>query len=201
MGMDITCIRVKPYRLGSEVVLDVQQIIPLPEAKDYEVKVREQEQENRKARSANEVEWSGNWYSNVSEGPARSWKDMCDFGFIAAGGGLRWSEPLKKLKLGDKVYAYQSGSGYVGYGVVSTEAMPVQQFQVEVIKERPLQQPGLLHDLDNPDITEWVVGVVWNKTVGLEEAKKMSGMFANQASVCRLMHLETLKFLRESFHA
>ena len=39
--LDIRCIRISPYRLGARVLLDVQQIIPLPEAADYQVRIRE----------------------------------------------------------------------------------------------------------------------------------------------------------------
>lgn len=47
-GLDLRCIRLRPYRSGSEVLVDVSQIIPLPEAAAYEVKLREQEREKRK---------------------------------------------------------------------------------------------------------------------------------------------------------
>lgn len=47
--LDITCIRLRPYRMGTEVLIDATQIIPLPEAADYEVKVKAQEKEKRKA--------------------------------------------------------------------------------------------------------------------------------------------------------
>lgn len=46
--LDITCIRLCPYRMGSDILIDATQIIPLPEATDYEVKVRAQEKEKRK---------------------------------------------------------------------------------------------------------------------------------------------------------
>jgi hypothetical protein len=49
--LDITCIRLHPYKLGDTLLIDVSQIIPLPEAADYEVKVREQEQEVRKGKT------------------------------------------------------------------------------------------------------------------------------------------------------
>jgi len=39
--LDIRCVRLKPYRLAADVFLDVQQIIPLPEAQDYLVRARE----------------------------------------------------------------------------------------------------------------------------------------------------------------
>lgn len=38
-GLDIRCVRVKPYELNSQLVLDVQQLIPLPEAQDYIIQV------------------------------------------------------------------------------------------------------------------------------------------------------------------
>lgn len=42
-GLDIRCVRLAPYRLGDRVVLDVQQVIPLPEASDYQVKIRQKQ--------------------------------------------------------------------------------------------------------------------------------------------------------------
>ena len=51
-SLDITCIRFIPYRLGDSVLIDVSQIIPLPEAADYEVKIREQNFEVKKVKSA-----------------------------------------------------------------------------------------------------------------------------------------------------
>lgn len=46
--LDITCIRLRPYRIGADVVVDATQIIPLPEAQEYEVKVKAQAKEKRK---------------------------------------------------------------------------------------------------------------------------------------------------------
>jgi hypothetical protein len=50
-GLDIRCIRLKPYKDGSRVLLDVQTVIPLPEAEDYQVKVREKQQKERISRN------------------------------------------------------------------------------------------------------------------------------------------------------
>lgn len=38
-GLDIRCVRLKPYEMDSRVVLDAQQLIPLPEAQDYTIQV------------------------------------------------------------------------------------------------------------------------------------------------------------------
>jgi len=54
--LDITCVRLRPHRLGNEVLIDIQQIIPLPEAAEYETKIRAQQQETRRLKSnRNEV--------------------------------------------------------------------------------------------------------------------------------------------------
>lgn len=39
-NMDISCFRIVAYRMGAEVLLDLQQIIPLPEAKDFQIQQR-----------------------------------------------------------------------------------------------------------------------------------------------------------------
>jgi hypothetical protein len=50
--LDIRCVRLKPYKLGDEIILDIEQIIPLPEAEDYQVRVKEQTEERRAAAKA-----------------------------------------------------------------------------------------------------------------------------------------------------
>ncbi|WP_228040601.1 hypothetical protein [Nodosilinea sp. LEGE 07088] len=39
--LDIRCVRLQPYKLGDELLLDIEQIIPLPEAEEYQVRIRE----------------------------------------------------------------------------------------------------------------------------------------------------------------
>jgi hypothetical protein len=39
--LDIRCVRLKPYKLQDKLLIDVTQIIPLPEAAEYQVRVRE----------------------------------------------------------------------------------------------------------------------------------------------------------------
>lgn len=50
--LDIRCVRLQPYKLGEELLLDIEQIIPLPEAEEYQVKVREQASAQRAAASS-----------------------------------------------------------------------------------------------------------------------------------------------------
>lgn len=48
-GLDVRCVRMRPYDNGGKVLLDVQQIIPLPETVDYQIRIRERKQSERKA--------------------------------------------------------------------------------------------------------------------------------------------------------
>lgn len=45
--LDIQCIRLKPYRLLDKILLDVQQIIPLPEAAEFQTQIRAKENAER----------------------------------------------------------------------------------------------------------------------------------------------------------
>ena len=49
--IDIRCVRLCPYLDGEKRLIDVQQIIPLPEANEYQVQLREKEQVGRKKRA------------------------------------------------------------------------------------------------------------------------------------------------------
>ena len=41
--IDIRRVRLRPYQDGNKCLIDVQQIIPLPEANEYQVQLREKE--------------------------------------------------------------------------------------------------------------------------------------------------------------
>ena len=45
--LDITCIRIKPYKYKDELLINIQQIIPLPEVRDYQVRAQQKSEERR----------------------------------------------------------------------------------------------------------------------------------------------------------
>ena len=51
--IDIRCIKLMPYRLDQELLLDIVQIYPLPEAADYQVRLKEKEHKERRIRVQN----------------------------------------------------------------------------------------------------------------------------------------------------
>jgi len=73
--LDIICIRLRPYRIGDQVLIDATQIIPLPEAADYEVKVKAQEKEKRKVQGARQELYRKFWSQLIerSKGQTELW--------------------------------------------------------------------------------------------------------------------------------
>lgn len=50
--LDIRCVRMRPYSLSGRVLVDVQQIIPPPEAAEYQVRLREKNRKERMPRTS-----------------------------------------------------------------------------------------------------------------------------------------------------
>ncbi len=49
-GLDIRCWRLRPYTLEGRVLIDAQQLIPLPEAEAFQIRVREKNEQQRSVR-------------------------------------------------------------------------------------------------------------------------------------------------------
>ena len=145
--------------------------------------------------------WTGLYYANVGESKDRAWEDMRRLGFLSAGGGGKYIRALNTLRAGNYVMAYQKQAGYVGLGKVLTSAVPVSDFEVDgtPILSLAMQAADFGHNLGDPDLCEFVVGVQWIKAYPLAEAKTFQGAFANQHVVCKLRDAETLRFLAQFF--
>lgn len=59
-GLDIYCVRMVPYTYQDQILLDVQQVIPLPEAEEYQIRVREKAQQERASRRDNTAQQTRN---------------------------------------------------------------------------------------------------------------------------------------------
>lgn len=70
--LDVTCIRLRPYKFGERLLVDASQIIPLPEAADYEIKVRAQAQETKKARTARQELFRRFWAQLIDKSRAKT---------------------------------------------------------------------------------------------------------------------------------
>lgn len=153
--------------------------------------------------SSRKTPWQGYWFVNVGEGPHRTWKDSRKYRFLAAGGGSWYSDSIKKLKEGAQVFAYLKGHGYVGYGVVTSEAVMINEFVVASEDKRlldlPLDAEHPDRGINDPEQSEWVVDIEWKRTFAAEEAQWFQGAFANQNVACKLRHPETVDFLERVF--
>ena len=163
----------------------------------------DQQQVVERAESKRKAPWTGYYYVNAGHDPdVRDWEDMREFGFIAAGYGRFFSEQLERLNPGDPIYVYQKSCGYVGFGVVTAASVMAKEFHTadgSALIDIRLRQQAILHDSDDPEKADYLVGVEWRDTVAINEAKTFSGIFANQHVVCKLTHPGTLDFLAESF--
>lgn len=151
------------------------------------------------------------------EGPCRNLDDYIKYSFISAGQKRQktnylFSDEIRRLKKGMYFFAYHRREknendkhigGYIGFGKVLEDPVPIEQFTVNGKKlyELPLTQPGIKRNYDNK-ACEWVARVDWIKTVSREDAFFYSGIFVSRNTVCRIdreKHKETLDFLYEKF--
>jgi hypothetical protein len=135
--------------------------------------------------------WDGkSWFFNIGEVGLTpySWEDSQRYSFICAGGGKRHRQIMKNLKVGDIVYAYVSGNGYVGVGTVTKIAM---RFQEAVLADgktelMDLQQKGNLvgnyNSSSDDDKCDWIVLVKWEKAVEKNLAVRLNPIVPSTAS-------------------
>lgn len=70
-NLDITCIKIQPYNDNGKILIDIQQIIPLPEAEDYQIKVRRKLEEKRDIRKESSRDYSKYQFNNMELGKGK----------------------------------------------------------------------------------------------------------------------------------
>ncbi|MEH6442840.1 MAG: hypothetical protein V7784_02995 [Oceanospirillaceae bacterium] len=121
---------------------------------------------------------------------------------IAAGQGARYSNSLKKLRVGDRIFAYLKGAGYVGFGEILHEAVMVKDFITEdgtPLLECNLRSEKPSENSSDEKLSDYSVKVNWIKSFPAKNAKSFQGIFANQNVVCKLRHESTLKYIHKQF--
>jgi hypothetical protein len=135
--------------------------------------------------------WDGkSWFFNIGEvGPdSYSWNDSQKHSFICAGGGKRYRQIAQNFKLGNVIYAYVSGSGYVGVGTVIKIAMPFREATLEDGKTKLVdlwqagQLTGIYNDSGDDDKSDWIVLVKWEKAVEKSQAVRLVPIVPSTAS-------------------
>lgn len=188
--VDVTCYRMTAYLLDDRLLVDFQRIIPLKEAEDYQIKVRNKQLVEQTERAAR-VPWNGEFYANFGTSPHRCWDDARKFGFISAGGGGWFSRTLNLLEPGARVWVNRPGIGYVGVAEVLATPMTQDEFMVdtEAGRRRYVDVSAVGDALRNqntdPEKAELFVPVRWLLARPESEAVREAGLFGNQNSVAK----------------
>lgn len=152
--------------------------------------------------------WNGREFVvNVGHGPERTWEDSRKYGFVSGGQGRWYSSTLRQLFPGARVFANIPQEGFVGVGTVRSLAVPVKDFKVgasdgtaKPILEMPLAAPDMGHNSDDPELTEYVVGVDWLDARPRAAAYRETGMQGNQHTAWKLRDRFTLEKLKAHFN-
>ena len=132
--------------------------------------------------------WNGEYYVSFGD---RNWDDARRYGFISAGGGSWYSQTLKLLSPGDRVWVRIPKLGYVGVGRVTEAVRPVREFLLQTPSgERPAldvlkDADRYKQNADDPEKAEYFVRVAWLDTVPESKAVHEVGLFGQQNTVCR----------------
>ena len=132
--------------------------------------------------------WNGEFYASYG---GRNWEDARKYGFISGGGGNWYSQTLKLLSRGDRVWVNIPKKGYVG---VCRVIEPIQSIKDFKVKDESGEIP-ILDALSNPDNyaiysndperAEYFVRVEWLNTLTEDNAISEVGLFGNQNTVCK----------------
>lgn len=161
----------------------------------------EQEEVTDRATRKARAPWSGYWYLTAGAESDVPWEDLRRHGYVVASGGKWYSDGLARLSEGDKVFFYQKNAGYLGYGIVTREMQPADDFMLEDGRRLPeAVQRGYFTEFgEDPEKRAYVVGIDWKKTVDRTEAKTYAGIFANQNIACKIYDEKTVDFLIREF--
>jgi hypothetical protein len=130
-----------------------------------------------------------------------SWDDCKKYGFVSAGGGKWYSNTLKALFPGARVFAMLPGKGYLGVGEVLDRRVPGKEFifNGKSILDLPLKAKEILKDADDPEKCEYFVRIKWLEAYPENKAYWENGMRANQNSAFKLKSSFTLEKLVKHF--
>ena len=137
-------------------------------------------------------DWNGEYYASFGY-DAEVVRDGLRRGYLVAGGGSWYSNTLRMLKPGARIWVNVPGSGYVGVGLVEQEMQPVDKFtvpddagnHVPIVEVSPAAAALRSATTNDPDMADYLVRVRWLKTLDPKQAVHEKGFFGNQNSVAR----------------
>lgn len=150
--------------------------------------------------------WNGrDFYVSLGEGEYRNWEDCQKYNFVSGGGGKWYSQTLKLLFPGSRIFVNIPKTGYVGVGIVKNTAVPIKDFKILIndqdvsILDVSLTAPKMNENADDLDLCEYFVSVEWIKIIPRSSAYWEKGLFALQHTACRMTSSFTIERLSKHF--
>ncbi|MFS7306805.1 nuclease [Rahnella inusitata] len=184
-GISINVLFFKVFQHGEEQFLSRAWLIDPSETQTNAV------QATAGASTKTKEPWNGEFYVSFGDPNSRNWEEARRYGFISAGGGSWYSQTLKQLQPGDRVWVKIPATGYVGVGIVQSAVEPASSFTLntedgEKLALDVLKQGELYREnADDPDKSEYFVPVKWLETRTEQDAVNEVGFFGNQNTVCK----------------
>lgn len=148
--------------------------------------------------------WNGEFYVSFGADETRIWEEAVKYGFICGGGGTWYSNSLRMLETGDRIWVKIPGFGFVGKGRVMGSRVGADEF---MIGDQPALKvlKGNYHRefASDPEKAEYFVPVEWERTFPKTQAVQEVGMFGNQNTVCKPVTPKwrtTVERLKERFN-
>lgn len=130
--------------------------------------------------------WNGEFYVSFGDSERRNWDEARRYGFISAGGGSWYSNSLRMLHEGARVWAAIPGEGFVGVGRVTGPRQAARDFIIDGSPALDVLQANYHREFaEDEERSEYFVPVEWLTTRDRNRAVWEVGMFANQNSVCK----------------
>jgi hypothetical protein len=136
--------------------------------------------------------WNGEYYVSFGQALGREWEDARKYGYVSAGGGQWYSGTLRLLEPGARVWVNVPGRGYVAVGEVTGTALRISEFMVKgddgtevPISQVELRDKRIFQNMDDDNLSEYLVPVKWIKTLPVDQAIREKGFFGNQNTVCK----------------
>ncbi len=146
-NLDIRCVRLIPYKHNEQILIDVQQIIPLPEAESYQVKIKQQSEERRVAKKS-----SKDYTRYLFQGNSLN-KRRLVLAVVQC-----WIEKNKPHSIRDLARAFPQNIRSGGLFVNLEEAKAIYTHQ-----EQPRHFLGDGEVISFPDATQYAVSNQWGK--------------------------------------
>ncbi|SDE14841.1 endonuclease NucS domain-containing protein [Limimaricola pyoseonensis] len=139
-----------------------------------------------RSKSGEKEPWNGEFYVSFGADRSRVWDEAVRYGFISGGGGEWYSNSLRMLEEGDRIWVKIPKRGFVGVGRVTGPRVAAKDFQINEMPALDVLEGNYHREYSNdPEKSEYFVPVQWICTVPQAQAVQEVGMFGNQNTVCK----------------